>query len=367
LKSFVPSLLKERNSRSIYNLFSDGNAYSKADISRLTGISAPTVIKVIDSFIEKGILLNAGEGESVVGRKPTLLVLNTRAYYAIGVDFQNGKVRAGLVDLEGTVIDVLEKPLQREFREILLHDVCEMIYELRTQNVLDVSSVLGVGLGLPGVVDCEKNTVEYAYSIGMNEKTDCTELISEFNQASGLPVYIDNDINAAAIGEFKARKLTKAEDLLYISLGTGLGAGIVLNGKLRHGIHYFAGEIAYTSFDEDYVSKNSSIGWLERRISDGDAVNRAVKRFEGTENYIGKISKTLALTIANFSVLLDFDQVVIGGLLSEHFGKEILVEIEKNLKKMSLFKINCDLARSALPELTGSAIIVYEHRLKDIL
>jgi predicted NBD/HSP70 family sugar kinase len=325
-------------------------------------------MKIIDAHIQKKILVNIGGGEAAsVGRRPNLLIRNPKAYHAIGVDFQNGKVRVGLVDLEGTVVEVCERPLAVPLGELLPGGVCEMIDHLIRNNHIDKERVLGVGLGLPGVVDCEKNTVEYAYAIGMSEKTDCTELLAVFQRTCGLPVYMENDINAAAIGEFTVRGLDKSKDLLYISLGAGLGAGIVLNGKLRHGIHYFAGEIAYTSFDQSFDSQRSAIGWLEKRISAGDTFTRVISGEAPAKEYIESISSTLALTIANSSVLLDFDLVVIGGLLSVRFGKELLGEIEKNLKKMSLLTINCELACSTMPELIGSAFIVFDHRLKDVL
>ncbi len=364
---FVPSHLKKNNSKVIYDLFQDGNGYSKADISRMTGISAPTVIKIIDSFIEKGILLHAGEGEAAVGRRPSLLKRNEKAFYAFGIDFQNENVRIALVDLNGEIEDYVQMPLCLPLRDMLGKEIVAAIRQIIQRNEIPQQKILGVGLGMPGVVDTQNNTVEYAFSIGMREKTDCTDMLKQLQEKLSVPVFIENDINAAAVGEFKMRRLAKNEDLIYISLGTGLGAGVVLSGKLRHGIHHFAGEIAYTSFDEEFPTKEGQLGWLESTVNTAEFIKNDRNDAKASRSYIERISKTLALTIANVSVLLDFDLVVVGGLLVSHFGKELLKEIQKNLETMSLLKINCELASSKLPELVGSAIMVCEKRIGDLL
>ncbi|MEA5004535.1 MAG: ROK family protein [Christensenella sp.] len=364
---YVPSHLKKNNSRVVYDLFQDGNSYSKADISRMTGISAPTVIKIIDSFIEKEILLHAGEGEAAVGRRPNLLKRNEKAFYAFGVDFQDENVRIALVDLNGEIIDYIQMPLRLPLQDMLGQEIVAAIAQMIQRNEVPQQRILGVGLGMPGVVDTQKNTVEYAFTLGMREKTDCTDMLAQLSEKLSVPVFMENDINAAAVGEFKMRRLDKSEDLIYISLGTGLGAGVVLSGELRHGIHHFAGEIAYTSFDEDFPTKEGQLGWLESTVNTADFIKNGMDDSAASCEYMERISKTLALTIANVSVLLDFDLVVVGGLLVSHFGEALLKEIQKNLENMSLLKINCELASSKLPELVGSAIMVCEKRIGDIL
>lgn len=366
MKGFVQSHLKERNSRVIYDLFDNGGQYSKAEISRLTGISAPTVIKIVDSLIEKGILIDIGEGKSYVGRRPNLLEKNAKAYYAVGVDFQDGKVRVGLADLDGALLGYKMEELTLPIEPLLQETVTGLIETLIKEYAISKEKVLGVGLGMPGIVDTNRNIVKYAYNIGMDEETDCTAMLEEFSRLTGLPVFMENDINAAAVGEFKARKLDRANDLVYVSLGFGLGAGLVLSGKLRHGINNFAGEIAYTSFDEGFDTSGSSVGWFEEKIS-GDKLKRAIGGAGPDEGYIADVSQKVALMLANFSVFLDFDLIVLGGLLVKSFGEELLMQIKTNLKRMSKFHINCALALSRWPELSGSAAIVIERRLKDIL
>ncbi|MCL1928532.1 MAG: ROK family protein [Treponema sp.] len=365
-RGFIPAHIKEGNRRIIYDLFDDGGYYSKAEICRLTGISAPTVIKIVDSFVEKNILVGVGEGESNVGRKPNLLVRNEKSYYAIGVDFQEEKVRVGLVDLGGKLIGRKMGDLDFPIEKLLARTVYTLVKQMIKEYQIDHSRILGICLGLPGTVDTECNTVEYAYSIGLKDKTNCTSILACLEEALKMPVCLENDINAAAVGEFRARKLDKTKDLIYISLGVGLGAGLVLSGKLRRGINNFAGEIAYTSFNEDYETRKAPKGWMEEKIS-GDAVKAAIRKEKDTENYISDISKKIALMISNCSVFLDFDLVVIGGLLTKHFGDELLVEIESNLRRTSMFHIQCDKALSEYPELIGCASIVCEKRLKDIL
>jgi len=362
----IPSDLKERNSRVIYDLFADGNCYSKADVTRLTGISAPTVMKIVDSLVEKEILCDIGEGESQVGRKPNLFVRNPKSFFAISVVFQEGKARIGLVDLDGEITGQKTGDLVLPVGEFLKGSVCRLIKQLISEQKINRKRVLGVCLGLPGIVDIENSTVEYADNIGLREKTDCTPMMRSLEKALNVPVFIENNINAAAIGEFKARKLDKTKDLIYISLGFGLGAGLVLNGKLRRGVNYFAGEIAYTSFNTAYKTREAPKGWLEEEIC-GDRINTAIGNKKESEKYLAEVSEKIALMIANFSVFLDFNLVVIGGLLTKHFGSELLQKIEDDLKKTSMFHIDCNKVLSEYPGLVGGAAIVFEKRLKDVL
>lgn len=365
MKGYIPSHLKERNSRVIYDLFDDGCCHSKAGISRLTGISAPTVMKIVDSLVEKNILLVKGEGESSVGRKPNLLVRNAKAYYAMGVDFQDGRIRIGLVDLDGRLVAYKESDLVSPAGELLTNTLGALAGSLLGEYGADRSRVLGICLGLPGIVDTENNTVEYAYNIGLNEKTDLAGMMARLEDCLGMPVFIENDVNAAAIGEFRARGLGKDKDLVYISLGFGLGAGLVLNGRLRRGINYFAGEIAYTSFDEKYETGKAPRGWMEEKIC--GSAQEAIRAENVAPGYIKDASGKIALMLANLSVFLDFELAVLGGLLMKRFSNDILPAIEKSLQGMSMFHIGCSTALSEFPELVGGAATVYEKRLKDVL
>jgi len=365
-QGYIPSHLKERNSRIIFDIFDDGKLHSKADISRLTGISAPTVNKIVDSLLKKKILLDTGEGPSNVGRKPNLLSRNEKAYYAIGVDFLQDKVRVGLVDLDGNMVGFAARRLVLPIDKLLTGTVCTMILQLINKYIIDIDRILGVCIGMPGVVDTERNVIEYSHTIGFQERTDCSDIMHQMRNALKIPIFIENDINAAAVGEFKARKLSKSKDLVYIHLGYGLGAGLVLNGKLRRGINYFAGEIAFISFDENFKTGKARKGWLEEKIG-GPAVVNAISNPSSSEEYIKNVAKKIALMLANTSVFLDFNLVVIGGLLTRNFKKELLSEIEKRLQERSLLYIDCSIALSDHPELVGCAAIVYEKRLKDVL
>lgn len=370
MKTFVPSLLKEENSQLIYNLFLNGEkSYSKAEISRATGISAPTVMKIVDSFVEKGILVDIGEGESAVGRKPNMLSLNARAYYAVGVDFQNGFIRVGVADLKGELIDFEKQPIQTDFDDLILTAIYESIAKMQKKYHIPTEKILGVGLGLPGVVDVKKRTVEYAAIPGFDGFVDLNGILERFEKKTTWPVYVENDINAAAIGEFKSCRFKKANDLLYISLGTGIGAGLILNGEVRHGVHNFAGEIAYTSFDAEYDTKYKKVGWLETVVDTPKMIENS-KRLQGDaklDEKLKKNCKVVALCVANLSVLLDIDFVVVGGIAAEFYGTELIESLEQELARMSLFDISLHMPVSVVPELVGCAALVCEHRMKETI
>ena len=354
---------------------------SKAEISRQTGISAPTVIKIMNYFLENGFVCEAGEGSSALGRKPHILRFNPEAYYSIGVEFEGDFLKLGLVDLLGNIKTFQKVRVLPDFNVIINKVIPLQIEELIKKTAVPKAKILGIGLGIPGVVDLENCILEFAPLVGISSPLDYRHMISALGKKIELPVYVENDVNAAAIGEFVARKLNGESDLLYLSLGTGLGAGIILNGKIRRGKRNSAGEIGYMVFDINYHSSKANAGWMEGLIN-FETLSKRWPFFPELASYqnietedknnefkalVEYVAANLALTISNITALLDINLVIIGGETAEALNKSLVTAINQHLKRLCILDMDCQLKISGEPGIVGTAAIVTEYQLDQML
>ena len=180
--------------------------------------------------------------------------------------------------------------------------------------------VAGIGLGLPCSYDKRTHTVSFSPLINLFDSVCILDLEQELQAKFGLPLVVENDVNMDVFGEYRVRKLSKT-DLAYISLGTGLGAGVILNGELRYGTNYQCGEIGYMIFESDYIANLDNGGWLERRINLAalserfgfDAITHTGCDMRPIIDYI---SNLVEIGIANFASIIDCGTVCLGGILT---------------------------------------------------
>ncbi len=362
MRRYVASDLKDMNRRTVYNLLASEKEISRAEISRRTGISSPTVIKIINHFKELGFISFEGEGESKVGRKPQIVRFNQTAACSIGVDFEGDHLMIGIVDLLGHILNLKKFTVVPDFVSTVREKLGTLIEQVIEQTDIKTNRIIGVGIGVPGSVSLDLKTVRVAPLVGIKKQLDVTPLLAELESRLKLPVKIEKDVNAAALGEFVHRRNPACQDLIYISLGTGVGAGIILDGRLRRGTNSLAGEIGYLSFDVRASIDPGAPGWLESRIG--------YKTFAKNPNpraVIKKIVNDLALAIAGLSIALDVDQVVVGGIGFESLGNTLLEILNEKLARLCLRPVHCLAPVCPEPVVVGAAWIITEDSLAKLL
>lgn len=381
LKSYGASHLKDMNRKTVYQLISSVSEISRAEISRQTGISAPTVLKIMDYFLENNFVYEAGEGDSPLGRKPQILKFNPEADFSIGVELEGDFLKLGIVDLIGNIKLYKKIRVSPDFEEIINHELCPYIESIIKEAGIDRNKILGIGLGIPGVVDPENYIVEFAPLVGIASTKDCKDVIGNLSQSLGLPIFVENDANAAAIGEFVTRKLGVDSDLVYVSLGTGLGSGIILNGKLRRGKRNTTGEIGYMVFDKEFKTSKSEAGWMESRINSHALSQRwdcfskldskeslmNVKKTKDFYLLVDYIASNLALSVANISNFMDIDLIVIGGEITEMLGNSLVESLNEYLSRLCVLKVECQFQKCPEPGIVGAASIVTDNKLNELL
>lgn len=224
-------------------LIRDGAANTRAELAAVTGLARSTVSQRVDRLIERGLVVEAGEAPSSGGRPPTVLRFNQHAGVVLAADLGATHCRIVLTDLAGE--QLAEHPDDLEIAagpERVLPWVLDRFEELLAQADVSSDDVCGIGVGLPG-------PVEFATGKAVNPPImpgwDGVAIPSVLRERFDVPVLVDNDVNIMALGEYWTAWRGIADELLFIKVGTGIGAGIVSGGRIHRGAQGAAGDIGH--------------------------------------------------------------------------------------------------------------------------
>lgn len=238
------ALIKKMNTAIVLDAIVKKAPLSRANISELTGLNKATVSSLVQDLLDAHLVLEIGMGVSSGGRKPVMLIFNRSAGYAVGIDLGVNYIRGVLTDLEGGVIAEAEASLQRHELDLVLPELYRLIGGLMAQAPDSPYGIVGIGIGVPGLVD-ERGTILFA----PNLKWEQVELQRLVAARYDVPVFIDNEANAGAQGEQKYGAGRGIAHQIYVSVGIGIGTGIILNKELYKGAHGFSGELGHLSID----------------------------------------------------------------------------------------------------------------------
>ena len=309
----VPGLLKRLNEREVLETIRAGAPISRAEISRRAGISKPTVSLVLQSLLQSGLVREAerrpdGPGYGAVYFEPV-----PEAALVLGLDLGARFVRGAICDLLGQV-------RARQDVELGVADAAgavEAISRLRATLLetagLDADLVDGVVVGVPGVVEPETGVLRLAENVADLEGR---RFADELQDALDLPVTLENDINLAALGEQWQGVARGVDDFVFLSVGTGMGAGVVLGGQLHRGRHGAAGEIdfALAGLGLEVDPSAPQVEALAEGLADARAVFEAARGGDDTaRTVVEEVARRIALHIAAVAAVADVSLVVLGG------------------------------------------------------
>ncbi len=267
----------------------------------------------------------------------------------IGIDLGGTNMAVGLVDETGRLLDKASVPSGRErtFPEIMMDSV-DLIRTLLARNKIDASELRGIGMGAPGLVDPKKRIIfeEVNFPAFHNENPE-KEMANYF---PGVPVYLENDANAAAYGEAVCGAIRDVSEAVMITLGTGVGGGIIVGKKIYSGFNFAAGELGHMTLDingpvcacgrrgcfETYASATALIRRTKEVIEEnpdsiihemighnlenvnGKVAFDAAKQGDSAgEQIVSEFVSALAIGIANVINLLQPETIVLGGGVSK--------------------------------------------------
>lgn len=306
--------------------------------------------------------------------------------YFIGIDLGGTKAKAGLFDSKVKLINFFTFNTAEYFnRKALISAICKSVKDLAIDSGVSFTRVKAMGLGVPGPVNCEKGLIYYFPNIPGWKNTPAKKL---FEKKLKIPVFLDNDVNLMALAEFYYGAGKGASNLLCLTLGTGVGGGLILNGEVFRGSNLVAGEVGHMPVVMDgkecgcqargcleayvgnkailarakkFFGKNITLELLHKKAKAGNLNAQAI--WNEAASYIG-------FTLTGIVNLLNIERIVIGGGVSKA-GKVILDPIRKYIKKnaMEIPKKNLKVVRARLgynAGLIGAAVFAKQQSGEDV-
>ncbi len=269
----TPGQIKQHNAALILREIYARAAISRAQLARLTHLSRPSVTELAQSLLEKGLIGEVGPEQifDKVGKKAQLLAFNPDAYQIVGVAVTNAAVICSLFNLRAN--GIVRRAAQRN--GACGDEVVRLIVEAIEQVIQSATRpLLGIAVGAPGVVDSEAGIVHMAASLGWQD----LPLSQILSQRFHLPIYIGNDSNFAAVGEYRFGLGQGVKDLVIVEAGDGIGIGMLSDGRIIQGSTHAAGELGHAPFPPlDDVCVCGRRGCLETKVS-WWAIKRNVQR-----------------------------------------------------------------------------------------
>lgn len=280
--------VKRINRNSILNLIKSRAPISRSEIATRSGLSPATVSNLVGELIEEGLVHEVGAAAASRGRPPMLLKLNNRAGYVVGVKVRGDSVTAVLTDLDAEVLayqimdlperDRREQPPARVQAEAPMdpYPVIDTVSALVTATIassgVSPSRVLGVGIGLAGLIDGLAGVVRYSPVFGWRD----LNLADPLRSALGFDVFLENDVNTLTVAEQWFGRGHGCDHFAVVTVGTGIGVGLVVNGQFYGGLGGGAGELGHmTVSPRGPVCACGKRGCLEALASDRAVVAHA--------------------------------------------------------------------------------------------
>ena len=248
----LESLRRANQLRVVDALRREGSA-SRADLMRITGLSRTTITSLLATLLERGMVIES-EVEAQRqgrGRPPALLRLAPKAGAVLGVDFGHRHLRVAVADLSSTVLAERRVDVDVDTAaELALDLAARMVAEVLEEAGLTIDRVVAAGMGLPGPIDRRTGRVRSSVILPGWVGLDAGEQLA---RRLGVPVDVDNDANLGALAEFTFGAARGLDDVIYVKVASGIGAGIILGGRLHRGVTGNAGEIGHVEVRPDGV------------------------------------------------------------------------------------------------------------------
>lgn len=320
----------------ILNFMLNRESTTKAELAKQLNLSMPTVLSNVGELTESGLIAEVGEMESTGGRKARRIALNESYCFAVGVDITAHHVGMVLVNLGGRIVK--QQRLRFDFDESMAY--CRRLTERVQdfcQNAADAHKILGIGISLPGIIQEKERILAKSHALRLENYS-----LKMLEQFLPLPVYFENDANAAMLAEYPSQM----GNAVYLSLNHTLGGAVCIEGRLLSGQNRKAGEFGHMLLHPggktcycgkkgcadaycaaSVLTENGRIpldAFMESVGADGAAGHR-------WEEYL----ENLAMLISNIRMIFDTD-IVLGGDVGGYLGM-YMAELGEKVLKYNLF------------------------------
>lgn len=316
---------------------------SRASVAKMTGLSKQTVSEIVASLEQDGWVQTVGRTEGNVGRRAVIYEIVPDAALVASIDLGGTKVRVALCNLSGIIVDEVTEPTCQDGGLAVIEQITRLIAHSADRFGAAQEKIRVAVIGVPGVHDIETGNINMAPNIAGIDDIDFSSLMQK---RLGIEVLVENDVNLAALGEHWMMHQGVKDDLVYVSIGTGIGAGLVIGGQLVRGATGAAGEIGYIPFGADPTEpKSKEIGALERKTASGAMIEHYLEItgeqktvpeiFEAAlagdsagEQVLKQTAIYVARTIATIAAVVDPACVIIGGSIGARQELFNMIKIE---------------------------------------
>ncbi len=379
-----PSLVRALNEQMLLEQIRRLDRVSRSDLASVSGLSKPTVAMVLADLEKGGLIRAAGRTSGRRGRAPTLYQLRPEAGYVLGLDVGREYVRGAIADLSGEVRGRGQRNVHPASSAGRVSELVALADELMAKVQIKKSSVTQTVIGSPGIYDPRRDALFMARGL---PGWQSPQILTELRRAFGKDMIVENDVNLAALAERDVGSAQGVQNFGFLSVGTGVGLGLILDGKLHRGSHGGAGEIAFMTLGSDGSVDPKDArrrGWLDSAASAAGVVRAARQAkmsgvvtarriFELAEHgdalcgaIVADEASLIARAIASITAVVDLDLVVLGGGIGQ---AEYFVELVKG-ELRSLVRLPIAVRASALGEdaiVQGSLAVGAEHAWQRVL
>jgi glucokinase-like ROK family protein len=350
-----PDVRRERNRARVVAALREAGAASRAELARRTALSRTTLGSIVAELEREGMLVEQEDGGAGAsprgGRPPRQLSFSRSAGAAIGVDFGKRHLRVAAADLSHTILAEAERPMRTDDpAEAGLDTAEELVEEVLAEAGVARSDVTGVGLGLPGPIDMRSGRVGSSSILPGWVGVRAAEALGT---RLDLPVHVDNDANLGALAELHWGAAQGRRNAAYLKVSTGIGAGLIVDGRLFHGSAGMAGEIGHTIIQEHGpVCRCGKRGCLETLAGAAALVDllkgthgpelttkgllaAAADGDTGARRVLADAGRHIGTAVATLCDLLNPELIVVGGELSV-VGEVLLDPIREQVHRHAI-------------------------------
>jgi N-acetylglucosamine repressor len=322
------SLLRDFNVSLLIELVRRAGSISRAELARQSQLSAPTVSAIVDHLLKRGIVVETTTAPSSGGRPPVLLSLDPKAGYVVGIKLRGDGLTTVVCDLDTQIVSSEEFYVPLVGDPVAAIDAIEQATRRALRDVaVPASKVLGIGIGLSGIIETSRGVCKFSHLLQWHD----VELAEPLRRRLGLPVWVENDVNTLAVAEKWAGDAHAARDFVTLSVGRGIGLGIVVDRSLYRGAHGASGEFGHMIVEPGGPKcECGRFGCLEAMVGEG-ALRRRVGERKGHEisrdellmlvamgdtatlEVIDSAGRKLGLAVANVVTLLNPELLIICG------------------------------------------------------
>ena len=378
--------MKKWNLSRIFKAIYQQGPISRIKLTEITGCSPGTVSNHVKTLIKKGFVVETNKGISSGGRKPVKLIINPNKAYIFSIEIEVNRIKIVMFDLKVKPVEKIIIPIKHkgDYLRTFEHVFYEMDNMIKRKN-LRLEDFLGIGVAVPGLIDKIKGVLEFAPNLGWKD----VSISKIFKEKYDLPVILNNEAKAAAIGE-RGSYYPQVNNMVFVSINEGIGCGLYINGSLYRGASGNAGEFGHITINTNGTKCHcGNRGCWEIYASENYIVNRYLelsvnkKKLSKEEIYIlGKnddktalkifqeIGRNIGVGLVNIINGLSPELLVIGGGIVEikdYIYEEIIKKLEESCLSVSCKKTDIKFSKLGnMAAVYGMADLIINKRIKFI-